>query len=415
LLRLPLIAGRLRTVDRLPSRAQAMNKLLNSERASQAMAEHQIDLLIGATPENAFYVTGFQSLMQWSMRGKKYFPTAGCIDHRGRTILVAPAIDLDRAVCDPPPVDEVVPYSTVTIERGDPAHWLPEDEQLAQLLLDTDHHATFEEALESGFPRRAMTIGVDDPDLWAGVADSGNTIVDARPVFEEIRVVKTDEEVRRLTRATEITEQALAVSMAAATEGVEEYELGKLFDEELVRAGGKPNQTIIGFSSFAGYPCHIPGSRRLRTGDLVRWDVGCEYQGYVSDIARVGVCGQSSTHQQQRFDAILAGQLAAIEVARPGVPARAVFEAGIGATKAAGLREIRRKHVGHGIGIDVYEPPMLTADEDLVLEPGMVMEVELVYYELGFGALQIEDTVHITETGREIFTRLPQVLMQLGS
>jgi Xaa-Pro aminopeptidase len=116
-----------------------------------------------------------------------------------------------------------------------------------------------------------------------------------------------------------------------------------------------------------------------------------------------------------RFDAILAGQRAALELVRPSEPARALFVAGIGATKASGLPEIRRKHVGHGIGIDVYEPLMLTPDEERPLEAGMVMEVELVYYELGFGALQIEDTVHITENGCEIFTRLPQALVPLGT
>ena len=90
---------------------------------------------------------------------------------------------------------------------------------------------------------------------------------------------------------------------------------------------------------------------------------------------------------------------------RPGVPAKNVFAAAVEATREAGIPHYRRHHVGHGIGLDTYDAPMLNETTETPLESGMVFEVETPYYELGFAGLQVEDTVVVTEDGCRVLTR----------
>ncbi len=99
-----------------------------------------------------------------------------------------------------------------------------------------------------------------------------------------------------------------------------------------------------------------------------------------------------------------------LEVLRPGVTAREVFEAAVRATREAGIPGYRRHHVGHGVGLDTYDPPLLDATTETVLEPGMVLEIETPYYELGFGGVQVEDTVLVTDAGCRLLTRTPREL-----
>jgi Xaa-Pro aminopeptidase len=98
---------------------------------------------------------------------------------------------------------------------------------------------------------------------------------------------------------------------------------------------------------------------------------------------------------------------------RPGVVAKDVFNTAVQTVIEAGIPTYQRQHVGHGIGVEYYDLPVLTPDSDTVLEAGMVFEVETPYYRLGVGGAFIEDTVVVTETGAEIITTLSRDLIVL--
>jgi Xaa-Pro aminopeptidase len=91
---------------------------------------------------------------------------------------------------------------------------------------------------------------------------------------------------------------------------------------------------------------------------------------------------------------------------RPGTPANAVFETGVAAARAGGIPHYQRHHVGHGVGLEVYDVPLLGPNDATPLEEAMVFEVELPYYELGFAGLQVEDTVLVTPEGGQILGAL---------
>src|SRR6267143_168719 len=109
-----------------------------------------------------------------------------------------------------------------------------------------------------------------------------------------------------------------------------------------------------------------------------------------SGLHRDRVRGPFSVAERDHYRAILEGEERAIEQVRAGVPANEIFSIAVEATQKAGIAHYRRHHVGHGIGLDLYDMPILNETTSTPLEAGMVLEVETPYYELGFGGLQVE-------------------------
>jgi Xaa-Pro aminopeptidase len=87
-------------------------------------------------------------------------------------------------------------------------------------------------------------------------------------------------------------------------------------------------------------------------------------------------------------------------VTRPGMPANHLFDETVQAVRAAGIPHYRRHHVGHGIGAEVYDPPVLNASTSTPIEAGMVINVETPYYELGWGGIHVEDPYVVGADGK---------------
>jgi Xaa-Pro dipeptidase len=151
-------------------------------------------------------------------------------------------------------------------------------------------------------------------------------------------------------------------------------------------------------------------------GDVVRYDVGVVHAGYASDLSRCFSVGPPKERVARYHDALIAGQDAALALLRPGARASDLFTAAVRAVRAAGIGHYDRINVGHGIGLaaDGYDAPMLASADETVIEPGMVLCVEAPYYELGFGGLQVEDMVVVTEDGYEALSHLPRHLEVLA-
>ena len=191
-----------------------------------------------------------------------------------------------------------------------------------------------------------------------------------------------------------------------------------------------PPPIKVGFSSAMTGPSAITGEgvkwaaqmladvyasdRALAPGDLIRFDLGCVYQGYRSDIARTAVLGTPSGKQRRYYDAARDGEQAAIAAMKPGVAVSHIFEVAMRVTREHGMPHYERHHVGHGIGLEPYDPPTINAATTSALESGMVFCVERPYYEHGWGGVQVEDAVEITATGARRLTRSSQDLRILG-
>jgi Xaa-Pro aminopeptidase len=197
--------------------------------------------------------------------------------------------------------------------------------------------------------------------------------------------------------------------------GVTEAEAAHVYEQEVLRRGASPFFTVITIGERAALADVYPSEQRaLAPGDLVRFDLGCVVKGYRSDISRTAVLGRPTEKQARYYAAILAGERAAIAAMKPGVPVHEIFEVAMRTTRDAGMPHYQRMHVGHGIGLEPYDPPTLNAATRIPLEPGMVFCVETPYYEHGWGGVQVEDAVEITPGGTRRLTRSAQDLVILG-
>jgi Xaa-Pro aminopeptidase len=157
------------------------------------------------------------------------------------------------------------------------------------------------------------------------------------------------------------------------------------------------------------------GDTRLKKGDCIWFDVGCTFHGYRSDIGRTVSFGEPSQKFRTYYDASKGGQSRAFELMVAGRPASEVFNGAVERVRELGIPHYQRHHVGHGIGVEYYDLPVLNPRTDIPLEPGMVFEVETPYYEFGFGGAFIEDTVLVTESSVKLLTELDRELQVLGA
>jgi Xaa-Pro aminopeptidase len=232
----------------------------------------------------------------------------------------------------------------------------------------------------------------------------------AYDLFREIRATKTAEEIHRIREATKVTENALSDTIKGIEYGISEKEIALIFKEAVVHQGGLPTITAIGGGPRGAFPNVEPSEREIRKGDLVRFDVGCLYEAYHADIARTAILGSPNQKQQKYHDALVAGQGSILNALKPGVVVADLFEKGVMETKKSGIPHYQRHHCGHGNGIEGYDLPLISAGNQSKLEKGMVLCIEMPYYEFGFGGLHIEDIVEITLDGYKRITQLKREL-----
>ena len=397
--------------------------LMDRERAADEMAQAGLDALIAATPENVVYASGFESLGQSLIPGVRVFAVVPK-DPAHPVAVVAPVGELDRAAESAEAMEgRYHPYGAFFYDPGEETGGDEDEANLRRLVFEGAPAPSDTEALREAMSgvgvAGSSVVGLDERGLDApgfamlSEAFSQYRIEPAYETFRRIRRIKTAEEVRRLRRAVEISEEAVLEVLAEAREGMTEREMAEVYECALIRRGARPSLTVIGVGPHSAFPNARPLGRTLRPGDLIRFDVGCRVLGYHADIARTAVLGDPSRRQKEVFAALLAGHLAALDRVRAGTPAREVFRTAVSTVRESGLPDYERHHVGHGIGVELYEPPILTEGEGRPLETGMVVNVEPPYYEIGFGGFQVEDTVLVTEDGFECFNRMPKGMISV--
>jgi Xaa-Pro aminopeptidase len=227
-------------------------------------------------------------------------------------------------------------------------------------------------------------------------------------------MVKSPEEVARLERAALIAEDGIAAVLGMLKPGTTEREAAHVFEQEVLHRGALPFFTVITMGERAALADVYASERALRPGDMIRFDLGCVYQNYRSDISRTAALGQPSEKLARYYAGALAGEKAAIAAMKPGVPVNQIFETAMRVTRERGIPHYQRFHVGHGIGLEPYDPPTINASTATPLEPGMVFCVETPYYEHGWGGVQVEDAVEIIPSGVRRLTRSSQELVVIA-
>lgn len=236
--------------------------------------------------------------------------------------------------------------------------------------------------------------------------------VDAGGLVEELRIVKTPDEVEAIRRAAAVADRALE-SLLPRLAGQTERAWARALETAMREAGAErlAFPTIVASGPRGSLPHAQPTDRLIEPGDLVTIDFGAVVDGYNSDeTVTVMVGAPREARQREIFEIVRAAQAAGLAAVRPGTYASRVDEAARAVIRDAGFGPAFGHSTGHGVGLEVHEAPTLASQPalDRVLEPGMVVTVEPGIYLPGWGGVRLEDTVVVTESGYERLTRIPK-------
>jgi len=215
--------------------------------------------------------------------------------------------------------------------------------------------------------------------------------VSAGALLAPMRMVKTKEEIEAMRRAIEVAVLRFRNAFEALRPGVVEAELSHLF-------GG---ENVVQFGPSSALPHGASSPRALAEGEAVLIDAWDKPEGYYYDITRSTYFGKPTDEYRKIWSVVLEAQSAAIEEAAPGVPCFEVDAAARRVIEKAGYGESFTHRLGHGLGIDVHEPPYMVAHNRTVLEPGMTFTSEPGIYLPGKFGVRIEDDIMVTEKGAE--------------
>ncbi len=278
---------------------------------------------------------------------------------------------------------------------------------------DTGPEAAFETLLAEFGAGDATSIALDECMRADHAALVTDRLATAKRQFSEttvgaLRMRKEPGEYDILKRNAQVADRAMEAAWAAMRPGMTEAEVAEIARESFAAQGATPIFTIVGTGSNGAFPHHHTGGTKLQTGDAVVMDIGAGMASYSSDITRMALIGHAPEGYDKVHGIVEAAVEAALEAARPGVKAHVVDDAARGVIADAGFGDYFVHRTGHGMGVEVHEPPYITAASQTVLDEGMVFSIEPgIYLPDRFG-LRLEDIVILRADGPEILSDLPR-------
>ncbi len=239
---------------------------------------------------------------------------------------------------------------------------------------------------------------------------AGATLTPCRGLVENLRAIKSAEEIELIKKAVEITSEAFESTLPLVKPGMPERDLALEIEFRMKQAGAEDLafDLIVASGPRSSLPHGRATERRLRAGEFVVFDIGARYRGYHSDMTRTVFTGRPDEAARRLYQTVLEAQQRGIESVAPGAEARAVDAAARGVIAAAGHGERFGHGTGHGVGLEVHEAPRIGARSREVLAPGMVLTIEPGIYIPGGGGVRIEDIVVVTESGHSVLTPTPK-------
>jgi Xaa-Pro aminopeptidase len=244
------------------------------------------------------------------------------------------------------------------------------------------------------------------------LGEGGLDLVPTAGLVEGLRAVKDDAELAAMRRAGELSDEVFGALAKERFSGRTERELAWWIERGFREAGAEATsfQTTVAAGPSADAPHADPGERVIERGMLVVVDAGCMVEGYCSDCTRTFSTGDPPQRLLDAYELCLEAQLAGLAAVRPGVSGRDADAASREPIESAGLGQAYGHGLGHGVGIEVHEAPVLRPESRDVLEPGNVVTVEPGIYLPGEGGVRIEDLVLVTADGSERLTQFPKEL-----
>ena len=225
-----------------------------------------------------------------------------------------------------------------------------------------------------------------------------------------LRMRKDQTEFINLKENALIDDRAMQAGFAAIKEGVTELEIGEAINKHFISEGAKPQFCIVGSGPNGAFPHHHTGDRKVKYGDAVLIDIGGRKGTFPSDMTRMSVLGEPPEGYLEVHAIVERAVQAAMAAAKPGAMAKDVDAAARGVITEAGYGEFFVHRTGHGLGIDIHEPPYITATSEVILDEGMVFSNEPGIYLQGRFGVRLEEIVILRADGPEILSELTREL-----
>jgi Xaa-Pro dipeptidase len=362
------------------------------EKARRLMAQHRIGAIMLTQGTSLVYFTN----IRWG-GGERLF--ACVVPAKGDPFFVCPAFEEDRA-------REQIALGPFGGGKADVRTW-HEDESPYELVAGG--------LKDRGIATGSLGIEETTKFVWSdsvAAAAPGLTLVSATPVVAGCRMIKEPHEVELMRLASSVTLKAYEAVYRSLQPGMTQNTVGDLIEQAHARlgfAGGAGVQV----GEYTALPHGSIQPQTIREGTILMVDGGCAVEGYQSDITRTFVLGRPTDKMKKVFDIVRQAQTATLKAARPGVPLEALDAAArkvvVDAGYGPGFTYFSHR-VGHGMGMDGHEWPYLVRnnmfgwEKALTLQPHMMFSDEPGLYSRGAFGVRLEDDLHITEDGAELFT-----------
>jgi len=359
-------------------------RLARLDKARRLMTENHMDAILLEGGSSMFYFTG----VRWGLSER---PFVTVIPAKGDLAWVTPGFEEARA-------RELIEFG------GRDLRTWQEDEspykRVADILKDR--------GISTG------RVGVEERlrfFIFNGVRREAPSIeyVSADPVTAGCRMIKSPAEIALLQRANDMTLAAYKAGLATLHEGMTQGDLRNNILAAYRAVGAQGGVVAVSFGEYTAFPHGSVTPQKLKEGDVVQIDDGCNVDGYQSDITRTVVFGKPSQRQIDVWNLEHRAQQAAFDAAKPGVACEAVdaaarkviTDAGFGPDyKVPGLPH----RTGHGIGLDGHEWTNFVRGNKTPMQPGMCFSDEPMISIYGEFGIRLEDCLYITESGARFFT-----------
>ncbi len=258
-------------------------------------------------------------------------------------------------------------------------------------------------------PSKKFSFDVMPVENWCTLTKAVGGEANLQPInnlIMELRSVKDQEEIKLIREACRLATIGIQTAKEIIGVGIKEKEAAAEIEYAMRKAGsdGVAFETIVASGLTSAFPHGSNLERTIQDGDFVMVDLGANYKSYRSDITRTFIASKATEKQARIYDAVKLAHQKALETVKPKVAACEVDGVARRVIEQAGYGEFFVHNLGHGVGLEVHEAPILSPDSKDILAAGNVVTDEPGIYVPGLGGVRIEDTILVTKNGVEILT-----------
>ncbi len=242
-------------------------------------------------------------------------------------------------------------------------------------------------------------------------------ITTSEALVEQFRLIKDEYEVMALRRACQITAEAFTHIASIIRVGDTEIAIARRLEALFGELGAEDRAfpSIVAGGPNSAVPHHQPSNRPLEAGDLLVIDAGALVAGYHADMTRTFSVATAPTAQGAAWQEVVQrAREAAVAACMPGTPIDRLDQAAREILDQSPYRGWMHHGLGHGVGLQIHEAPMLTGGSNHTVQTGMVMAIEPGIYQQGVGGVRIEDSFLVTGDGPQVLTSLVEVEVDIG-